>query len=82
MHLTRHEDGFIIARALSEDAARGLILWVARENFKERAEGGGGGGGRSMILCGVDIDRVSLNDLLVMDGGDDVDPGCLNDAVA
>jgi hypothetical protein len=35
-----------------------------------------------MILCGVDIDRVSLNDLLVMDGGDDVDPGCLNDAVA
>ena len=35
-----------------------------------------------MIFCGVDIDRVSLNDLLVMDGGDDVDPGCLNDAVA
>ena len=45
MHLTRHEDGFIIARALLEDAARGLLLWEARANFEERAEGGGWGGG-------------------------------------
>ena len=66
--------GFTVARALSVEAARGL-RWAARDYFEERAGGGGGGGGAGgMNNRDSGIDRVSLDDLLVIDGGGAADP--------
>ncbi|KAL3807273.1 hypothetical protein ACHAXA_004089 [Cyclostephanos tholiformis] len=55
---------FPAAPVLSDDAVRGL-RWAARSYFMERAADGGGGDVNHV----GSIDRVSLGDLLVMDGG-------------